>query len=182
MNDITIRIPGKVLKVAYIALGIICLWWAGAHLWSSDLFRPKYEIRMILPDSGGIHAGALVTLNGLPVGKVSRVTPALVSADVNRRIEIDLRIQKRFQSFIREDSTASISPQGLLGDTFVNIFRGFAGPPISSGGEIRAIETKQVSAVDLINAIGKVTGCRDSDKDRTEEKSSSDTKNVQKSR
>jgi hypothetical protein len=47
------------------------------------------------------------------------------AADSNRRIEVVLRIDKRFQNLIREDSSTTLTTESLLGGRVVNIRRGF---------------------------------------------------------
>ncbi len=160
MAEITIRISDKVLKVAGVVLGAFFLVWGFSYLWSSGVFRPKYQVQMFVPEAAGVRVGATVRLDGMPIGSVSRVELAPNSADSTRRIEIMLRIEKRFQNMIREDSNASLVTDGLLGERYVNIQRGFAGPPINAGGEIRVVPVKQATLMDFLDAIGKKTGCR----------------------
>ena len=163
MAEITIHISDKTLKVVAAFVVAILLVWGFSHFWSTGLFRPKYEILMFVPEAQGLHVGASVRLDGMPVGTVSRVELARDSMSPNRRIEVDLRIEKRFQNMIRQDSKASLVTEGLLGGRYVSIQREFTGTPISPGGEIGVIPTKEVSVSDFIDAIGKKADCQNAE-------------------
>jgi ABC-type transporter Mla subunit MlaD len=115
---------------------------------------------MFVPEAEGVHVGAPVRLDGMPIGTVSRVELATSTADSDRRIQVALRIEKRFQSLIREDSNASLVREGLLGERIVNIRRGFSGPPINAGGDIRVVPVKEITFTDVLDVIGKKAGCQ----------------------
>jgi ABC-type transporter Mla subunit MlaD len=160
MAEITIRISDKALKVAGVILGAVFLVWSFSQVWSLGAFRPKYQIQMFVPEAEGVRVGTLVRLDGMPIGNASRVKLVANSADSARRIEIVLRIEKRFQNMIHEDSYASLVRGGLLGERYVSIQRGFSGPPINAEGEIRVVPVKEATLTDLINALGKNAGCQ----------------------
>ena len=164
MAEITIRISDKVLKAALVLLAAVILLWGFSQLWSSGVFRPKYQIQMFIPESAGVQVGAAVRLDGMPVGSVSAVRLTENSADSNRRIEVVLRIEKHFKDLIRGDSTASLISDGLLGGQYVSIQRGFSGLPIESGGEIRVVPVKEITITDFIGALGKMGDCHNEEK------------------
>jgi len=171
MADITIRISEKSLKLAVIVLCAILLVWGAFFLSSTGVFRPKYQILMFVPEAEGVHVGASVRLDGLPIGNVSRVELADNSSDSNRRIEIVLRIEKRFKEMIRAESNASLARGGLFGDRYVNIQRGFSGPSVNSGSEIRVLPAKELTFTDFIDAIGKKSDCQNEEKTAVIDKS-----------
>src|SRR5260370_3012296 len=158
MGEISIRFSDKVLKVAGAILGALFLVWGFSHLWSSGVFRAKYQIQIFVHEAEGVCVGAPVRLDGMPIGSVSRVELASNSTDSARRIEIVLRVEKRFQNMIHEDSNASLLREGLLGERYVDIHRGFAGLPINPGGEIRGVPVKEVTLTDFIHIIGHKPG------------------------
>ena len=164
MAEITIRISDKVLKAALVLLGVVILLWGCSQLWSSGVFRPKYQIQLFIPESAGVQVGVSVRMDGMPVGSVSAVRLAETSADSNRRIEVVLRIEKRFKDLIRDDSSASLIKDGLLGGRIVSIQRGFSGLPIQSGGEIRVLPVKEITITDFMGALGKVGDCHNEEK------------------
>jgi ABC-type transporter Mla subunit MlaD len=169
MGEITIRISDKALKVALVVLGVLFLVW-GFGFWSSGAFRPTYQIQMFVPEATGVLVGASVRLDGMPIGRVSRVELADKPSDSNRKIRLVLRIEKRFQNMIPDDSTASLVSSSILGDRNVSIQRGFAGSPINSGGEIRVVQVKEATLTDFINAIEKRVDCQNEDKNSPDHK------------
>ena len=169
MADITIRISDKAVKAAGVLLGAVFLLWGFSQLWASGVLRPKYQIQMFVPESAGVRVGAPVRLDGMPVGSVSVVSLAGNSADSNRRIEVVLRIEKRFEDLIRNDSAASIVTEGLLGGRYVNIHRGFSGSPIPPRGEIRVVPVKEMTLTDFIGVLGKAGNCHSEEKDSAQQ-------------
>jgi len=65
----------------------------------------------------------------------------------NKNIEVVMRVDKRYQSDILTDSTASLVTEGLLGNRYVNITRGFTGTPIGDTGVIPGTEEKAMKEV-----------------------------------
>jgi ABC-type transporter Mla subunit MlaD len=159
--EITIRISDRVLKVAGAVLGLFFLLWGFSHLWESGVFRAKYQIRLFVPEAKELHGGAPVRLDGMPIGAVSTVELSSNSTDSDRRVEVVLRIEKRFQNMIRQDSSATVATESLLGEKVVNIRRGLAGPPVSAGGEIRVVPMKEATLTDFLDALGKKADCQD---------------------
>jgi len=169
MADITIRVSEKTLKTAGILSVAVFLLWGFSRLWSSGVLRPKYQIQMFVPESAGVQVGAPVRLDGMPVGSVSVVSLAGNSADTTRRIEVVLRIEKRFEDLIRNDSAATLVTEGFLGGRYVNIHRGFAGSPIPPGGEIRVVPAKEMTLTDFIEVLGKAGNCHNDAKDSAQQ-------------
>jgi phospholipid/cholesterol/gamma-HCH transport system substrate-binding protein len=123
MAEITIRVSDRVLRITGILLGGTVLVWVFFYLWSSGVFVPKYRLRMYVPEVAGIAIGAPIQLDGIEIGTVDKVRLAQVSASPERRIELVLRIEKRYQNEIRSDSNATLTTEGLLGNRCVSIRR-----------------------------------------------------------
>ena len=136
------------------------------------MLRAKYQLRLFVPAVQDLHVGAPVRLDGMPVGTVISVELAPNSADSSRRIEVILRIEKRFENLIREDSSAALMTESFLGGKVVNIQRGFAGPPVNAGGEIRVVPVKEVTFTDFLDVLGKKAGCQNEVSNSTDAKSS----------
>ncbi len=130
MAEITIRISDTALKVALVVVGAILPIGLVAHFWSSGMLRPKYQIQMFVPGAEDIQPGTSVRLNGMRVGSVSRVDLVKKPDNSNRRIKFELRIEQRFQNFIRDDSAASLITANLLGNRYVSIQPGPLGAPL----------------------------------------------------
>jgi phospholipid/cholesterol/gamma-HCH transport system substrate-binding protein len=127
---------------------------------------PKYRLRAFLPEVGGLTLGAPVRVDGVEVGNVEKISIAvpkpgeLTSKD--RNIEVDLRVQKTFQSYIRSDSSAVLITEGLLGNRYVDIDRGYVGRVLENDEEIPGREEKDLKEVvarsaDLMDSLSSIT-------------------------
>jgi len=65
----------------------------------------------------------------------------------NKNIEVRMRINREYQKDILTDSVASLVTEGLLGNRYVNITRGFTGVPLKEGDEIKGAEEKAIKEV-----------------------------------
>jgi len=171
MADITIRVSDKVLRISGIFLGGTVLVWVFFYLWSSDVFVPKYRLRMYVPEVAGITIGAPIRLDGIEIGTVDKVRLAQGSASPERRIELVLRVEKRYQNEIRSDSNATLTTVGMLGDRYVSIRRGFGGSPIVPDGEITVVPSDQLKLKDLINSFANKVDCLEEEIPPTADKS-----------
>jgi ABC-type transporter Mla subunit MlaD len=56
-----------------------------------------------------------------------------------------MKLDKRFQDDILTDSTATLVTEGLLGNRYVNIARGFTGAPLKENQEVAGTAEKSLS-------------------------------------
>jgi len=159
MAEITIRISDRALRITGIFLGGIVLVGVFFYLWSSGVFVSNYRLRMYVPEAAGITVGAPIRLDGIEVGAIDKVKLAQTPASMERRIELVLRVEKRYQNEIRSDSNATLITEGLLGKRYVSIQRGFNGSPIGADGEITVVPSEQLKVKDAINSIVKQLDC-----------------------
>ena len=112
---------------------------------------PKYRLMTYLPEVSGLANGAPVRVDGVEVGNVEsiRLLPRTSgkTADKNKNIEVVMRVDRRYQGDILTDSAASLVTEGLLGNRYVNITRGFTGKPIEDKGVIPGAEEKAMKEV-----------------------------------
>src|ERR1700752_5386330 len=110
-----------------IAVGIFYVTGAG-------FLGPKYRLVTYFPEVAGVSNGAPVRLDGVDIGNVEaiKMVPRVAgkAPDKSRNIEVVMRVDKRFQDDILTDSTATLVTEGLLGNRYVNIARGFTGVPL----------------------------------------------------
>jgi phospholipid/cholesterol/gamma-HCH transport system substrate-binding protein len=161
MAEITIRVSDRALRITGIFLGGAVLVWVFFYLWSSHVFVPKYRLRMYVPEVAGMTIGAPVRLDGIEVGTVDKVRLAQVSATPERRIELVLQVENRYQNEIRSDSNATLITEGLLGNRYVSIRRGFGGSPIGPDGEITVVPSDELKLKDVIDSFAKRVACLD---------------------
>src|SRR2546430_851247 len=112
---------------------------------------PKYRIKTYLPDASQLARGAPVRLDGVEVGNVESISlvPRTPGKPMDRKknIEIVMRINRNYQHDILTDSVASPRTEGLLGNRYVTITRGFTGAPIPDNGVIPGSEEKAMAEV-----------------------------------
>jgi phospholipid/cholesterol/gamma-HCH transport system substrate-binding protein len=120
--------------LSVLAAGIFYVTSAGA------LIGPKYRLITYLPEVSGLANGAPVRLDGVEVGNVEsiKIAPRTgnVARDRTRNIEVVMRIAKRYQEYILTDSTVTVVTEGLLGNEYVEVTRGFTGSPLNDGAEV----------------------------------------------
>jgi phospholipid/cholesterol/gamma-HCH transport system substrate-binding protein len=123
-------------------------------------FGPKYRLRVFLPEVDGLTIGAPVRVDGVDVGNVEKIEIATLKPGEpkpkDRNVEVDMRIQKAYESYIRSDSTAGLITEGLLGNRYVDIDRGYVGRVLTNNEEIPGREETALKEVversaDLMN-------------------------------
>ncbi len=170
MAEITIRISDWTLRVAGILFGGALLVGVFYYLWSSGIFIPKYQLSVYVADASGLTAHAPVRLDGIQVGSVSAIKLAGASASPQRRIELVLQVEKRDQDAIRSDSYASLTTEGILGNRYVSISRGFKGAVIQPGGEIPSKLSLLMTLKDSVHLFDKTLDCLQQGKNAVDDK------------
>lgn len=122
---------------------------------------PKYSLKTFLPEVSDLQVGAPVSLDGVMVGNVQKLTINPHPADHTQNIQIDMRIDKRYQNLIRTDSQASLVTSGLLGNRYVNISRG-SGQVVQNQGTIPGVAGNNMQeiverGVELEANLGQLT-------------------------
>jgi phospholipid/cholesterol/gamma-HCH transport system substrate-binding protein len=134
----------------FVMLGLAVLAVAIFYVTGAGFLGPKYRIKTYLPEVSGLAPGAPVKLDGVVIGNVDLIE--LVPRnngrppDPKHNIMVDMRLEKRFQDEILTDSTASLVTEGLLGNRYVNIQRGFTGTPIQDGQAVPAGDVTDLMA------------------------------------
>jgi phospholipid/cholesterol/gamma-HCH transport system substrate-binding protein len=102
------------------------------------LLTPKVTVYLYIPDATGLRVRSSVRVEGIEVGKVSRVelNEARTGVDPNRVIRLHLAIEEDHLASIPADSTAQLTPETLIGDKFVDIDSGVSPTHLVAGGEI----------------------------------------------
>lgn len=85
----------------------------------NSIFEPKIDIKARVANVSNLKPGSYVELKGIRVGAVSGIN--IVSEE---EVEITMTILKKELKWIKEDSKVSISTAGLVGDKFVEIYKG----------------------------------------------------------
>ena len=149
------------LRVGVFVLAGLLLVAVGIFYVTGVNWGAKFSLKTYLPSVPNLDVGAPVSLDGVTVGNVQalRINPQPSNAMQN--IEIDMRIDKRYQNLIRTDSHASLVTQGLLGNGYIEISRGSGGVvpnegtiPGKAGSDMQAIVER---GVELEANLGQLT-------------------------
>src|ERR1700683_2730372 len=135
----------------FVLLGIALVVVAIFYVTSSEgMLSAKYRLMTYVPEVEGLDAGANVTLNGVVVGHVDqvRVNPLNLPPNPARSVEIVMRLSKKYQPDIRSDSRVTLETEGLLGNQYVNISRGFTGTVLMANQEVPSASTQGMKQIE----------------------------------
>jgi len=135
----------------FVLVGLLILAVAIFYVTGSNVIGPKYRLKTYLPEVSGLANGAPVRLDGVEIGNVEkiRLVPRVPGKppDRTRNIEIIMRLDRNYQNDILTDSTASLVTEGLLGNRYVTVQRGYTGTPLKEGQAIPGAEEKAIKEV-----------------------------------
>ncbi|HLW43456.1 MAG TPA: MlaD family protein [Candidatus Acidoferrales bacterium] len=117
--------------LAGLALLAVAIFYVTGVNWGA-----KYSLKTYLPEVSDLQKGAPVSLDGVTVGSVENLKINPHPADRMHNIEVDMRVDKRYQNLIRTDSQASLVTSGLLGNRYVTVSRGLQGSVVQNQGTI----------------------------------------------
>lgn len=139
------RKAGRAFRVGLLVLVAVVIVVVGVLLIGeqNQLFRTKAEYYILFNNVSGLQAGNPVQLNGVDVGRVQEVV--LPAEPGKNDIRVDITVDQRYASRVREDSVASIKTLGLLGDKFIELSSGSPDvPPLPEGGQIPTAPTTSI--------------------------------------
>src|SRR5215831_7612667 len=135
----------------FVLVGLSVLAAGIFYVTGQGILGPKYRLKTYLPEVSGLAKGATVRVDGVEVGNVESITflprTSGKAMDRKKNIEVVMRVDRRFQGDILTDSMASLRTEGLLGNRYVTITRGFTGTPIPDSGVIPGTEEKAMAEV-----------------------------------
>ncbi len=112
----------------------------------TSLFEDHSVVVTYLDDSAALTEGSAVRLNGIPIGKVQKISLS-GSNEARRVVKIDLKIADKWFPSIPIDSQAALGAENLLGTKFINIKKGKAAQTIKAGSEIQSLDTREFDDV-----------------------------------
>lgn len=155
-----LKVGSLVLAAMVVLIGLIFL----MNGTSGGLFGRKMILRCYFANAAGLKDGAVVSLDGVTVGNVTktRVVPERNPFPV----EITMQVGEKYWPFIHTDSTARVAPAGVLGDSFVDIdSRHATGPEPRNNAELQVsgsptieevISTSKTSIDDIDELMKKI--------------------------
>ncbi len=128
---------GLFVLAGVVLLAVVIFYVTGR---GGGLFAGKYRLHTFLAEVDGLTVGAAVRLDGVDVGNVEEISVAIPKTQEEfvqgHSVRVDMRIQSKFQEYIRADSTASLATEGVLGNGYLDINRGFNGKVLQNEEEL----------------------------------------------
>jgi phospholipid/cholesterol/gamma-HCH transport system substrate-binding protein len=138
------------VKIGLFAIVGIILLIAGIFLIGrqQNLFSDNYHIYGTFKNVGGLSVGNNVRFSGITAGTVEDI-----SVINDSTVRVDMRVQEKYQRFIKSDAVASIGSDGLMGDKLITISPGTTSPtPLKDGQRIAT-----TNPLDIDKAIAQIT-------------------------
>src|SRR5712691_9440967 len=120
---------------------------------STGIFQKNAHLRTYMDDASGIPDGAVVRLNGITIGSLSKLT-LTASRDPKRSVEFDMQVLAHYLKEIPVDSVAGIGATNLLGDKFINITKGADPKHVEDGAELKSLQAQDIP--ELLKAGSRV--------------------------
>jgi phospholipid/cholesterol/gamma-HCH transport system substrate-binding protein len=133
---------GIMAMIALAILAVLLFLMTGAN----NPFSDKFILYAFFPDSVAMTDGAAVRLNGILVGKVSRIE---LTGDANnkRAVRMTMEIEEHFKGNIPKDSEVGYDAENVLGTKYLNIERGQSREHVQTGAEIKSKDEMDVMAM-----------------------------------
>jgi phospholipid/cholesterol/gamma-HCH transport system substrate-binding protein len=110
---------------------------------STGLFTHKVTLKSYFDNASGLRVGAPVRLEGVDIGNVKDIR---VVAGSLTPVEVIMKVSTKYENGVRKDSVTTLSTQGVLGETFIDIdSRSAKGPPAQDGDVIQIKEKPDLS-------------------------------------
>ncbi|MES2372856.1 MAG: MlaD family protein [Bacteroidota bacterium] len=90
-----------------------------------NLFDNRFTIKANFNNVSGLQLGNLVRFAGINVGTVSDIT---ILNDTT--VQVSLALQESVKKFIKQDASANIGTDGLMGDKIIQVSAGTVGTPV----------------------------------------------------
>lgn len=129
----------------FVVLGLTALI-AGIFLVGSQegLFHPTFQVSAYFSSASGVRSGSAVRMAGVDIGTVDKVEVS----PFDTKIRVDMKLDSRMQGFIKKDSYATIVPEGLVGNYYVDVTVGSRiGEHVENGDIIQSREATRLSTV-----------------------------------
>jgi len=118
-----------------------------------SIFSKTYTLKVPFDRIDGLAQGSIVRLSGFQIGSVSDVQ----FSEKDEKIIVYLKILKKFQPRITQNSTAGLETQGALGDKYVSVDAGAPGAEYLKDGDILPAE-KNTDLLTTISQRGEEIG------------------------
>jgi phospholipid/cholesterol/gamma-HCH transport system substrate-binding protein len=98
-------------------------------------FGKSFRAKAVFDDVAGLQVGNNVWFSGVKIGTVRKI-----NFYGDSQVEIEMNIEEKTREFIRKDSKATISTDGLIGNKIIVIYGGTTqAPPIENDDRLQAV-------------------------------------------
>ncbi len=123
-----------------LAIFIIAIFFIGKQ---QNLFNPVFRVTTNFYNVSGLQVGNSIRFSGINVGTVDNIRIINDST-----VQVDMLIRRNVQQFIKADSEAGISSEGIIGDRVIMITQGsYEAPMARDGQHISSIEPIETDAI-----------------------------------
>ncbi len=130
-----------------------------------SLFTSTINIKAYFSEVEGLKTGAPVRLSGYDIGSVSNIS---LAPDTTGKVIVQMRIENDVRTFVRLNSVATISTEGLVGKKIVSISPGTTDYEIvRDGGIIESVDPVNVQQI-IAESQGVIANLRIMTKDFSE--------------
>ena len=117
---------------------------------TTGFFRPTLRLLCYTDSANGLRNGAPVRLQNVDIGNVQviRIVNHKDANGASTPVEIDMKVNAKFQPFLHTDSQVLLSTAGVLGETFVDIDSTHAhGPLATNNSELVSTQVPDIQDV-----------------------------------
>lgn len=130
-----------------------------------SLFSSTIRVKTVFSEVEGLKTGAPVRLSGYDIGSVSEIS---LASDTTGKVTVIMRIEEDVRNFIRLNSVASISTEGLVGKKVVSITPGTSNyERVKDGGMIESLDPVNIQEI-IAESKGVIANLRIMTKDFAE--------------
>ncbi|WP_215224816.1 MlaD family protein [Echinicola shivajiensis] len=126
----------SVIVGIFVLIGIIIMVTGILTLGAQQkVFVKSYKLKAVFDDVAGLQPGNNIWFSGVKIGTVSKIR-----FYGDSQVEIEMNVEANTQDFIRKDSKATISSDGLIGNKIIVIYGGTTqAPAIEDGDRLEAV-------------------------------------------
>lgn len=117
------------LGIAILVAGVLTL---GGQ---QKKFVKAIQLKTVFDDIGGLQPGNNVWFSGVKIGTVRKI-----NFYGDSQVEIEMNVEEEVVEFIRKDSKATLSSDGLIGNKIIVIYGGTTlAPPVEDGDRLESV-------------------------------------------
>ncbi|WP_428355482.1 outer membrane lipid asymmetry maintenance protein MlaD [Methyloprofundus sp.] len=131
----------EILVGLFVSLSIAALFFLALQVsnFSAMQDNGSYTVNAHFENIGGLKNKALVSMSGVPIGRVTEISFDMENYDALVKIRIDARFNK-----LPSDTSASILTSGLLGDKYIGLTPGGLDEFLQQGDSIELTQSALV--------------------------------------